>query len=82
MEIDPNISIPEGRSEKMRADREKLDLAMARACITTAQLSKDAKMPRPTVNNVISGRSVRPSTMGKIAVALRVDVAEILKKEA
>ena len=38
-------------------------------------------MPRPTVNNVITGRSVRPATLGRIARALGVDVAEIIEKE-
>ena len=60
----------------MKADRNKLELALARACMTAA-----AEMPRTTVNNVITGRNVRPATMGRIARALGVDVAEIIREE-
>ena len=66
----------------MKADRNKLELAMARACMTPELLAAAAEMPRPTVNNVISGRSVRPATLGRIAKSLGVDPAEIIKEEA
>lgn len=52
----------------MKANRRKLELAMAKA----------AGMPRPTVNSVIGGRSSRPGTIGRIAKALGVDVTEII----
>lgn len=65
----------------MKADRKKLELAMARACMNTEDLRAKTELPRPTVNNVIIGRSVRPGTIGRIAVALGVDVTEILADE-
>lgn len=65
----------------MKADNKKLRLAMARACMNTADLSKAAEMPTQTVNGVLRGRSVRPATIGRIAKALGVDVADILEKE-
>ena len=55
----------------MKANRKKLELAMAKACM----------MPRPTLNNVISGKSAKPATIGRIARALGVDVTEILETE-
>lgn len=64
----------------MKANKNKLILAMARACMNTEDLAISAKMPRPTVNNVITGRSVRPRTMGEIARALGVDVSEIIEE--
>lgn len=64
----------------MRADKEKLFLAMANACMNTAQLQETSGLPRPSVNNVISGRGVRPATIGKVAKALGVKVEEILQK--
>ena len=64
----------------MKANRDKLVLAMARACMGTADLANLAEMPRPTVNKVITGRSVRPGTLGKIARALGVDVTDILEE--
>lgn len=65
----------------MKADRKKLELAMARACMNTGDLVKTSAMPRPTVNNVITGRNVSPATLGRIARALGVDVTDILEVE-
>lgn len=62
----------------MKANKDKLVLAMARACMNTEDLAVSAEMPRPTVNNVITGRNVRPGTLGRIARALGVDVVEIM----
>ena len=66
----------------MKADRNKLELAMARACLLPSELAERAGMPRPTVSGVISmldGMNVRPATLGKIARALGVDVEELLE---
>lgn len=65
----------------MKADRKKLELAMARACMESADLPAAAGLPRPTVQNLIVGKSVRPATLGKIAKALGVDPTEILESE-
>lgn len=35
-------------------------------------------MHRPTLNRVISGKSVLPGTLGKVAKALNVNVAELI----
>lgn len=66
----------------MKADRKKLELAMARACMSSADLPVAAGLPRPTVQNAIVGKSVRPATLGRIAKALGVDPADIIKEEA
>lgn len=66
----------------MRADRKKLELAMARACMSQSDLVFSAKMPENTVKNVLQGRSVRPATLGRVAKALNVDPAELLNTEA
>ena len=63
----------------MKASRKKLEIAMAKKCMNTKDLQKLANMPRPTLNNIISGRSVRPKTIGLVADALGVDVTEILE---
>lgn len=65
----------------MKADTSKLRLAMARACMNPQDLAKAAEMPPQTVNGVLRGRSVRPATIGRIARALCVDVAEIVKED-
>lgn len=63
----------------MKVDRQKLELAMARACMNTADLIATG-LPRPTVTNVIMGRGVRPATLGRIAKALGVDPADIIEE--
>ena len=65
----------------MKVNRDKLELAMARACMNTADLAQKAELPRPTLNNAIVGRDVRPGTIGRIAKALGCDVTEILETE-
>lgn len=65
----------------MKTNRKKLELAMARACMNTEDLQKAAEMPRPSLNNVISGKSARPATIGRIARALGVDVTEIIDED-
>lgn len=64
----------------MEASKERLTIAMARACMNSADLAKATGMPQQTVNGVIRERSVRPATLGRIAKALGVDVTEILKE--
>lgn len=56
----------------MKADRKKLELELA--CMNTEDLQKASNMPRATINNVISGRNVRPGTIGQVAKGLGVDV--------
>lgn len=63
----------------MKADRKKLEIAMANACMNPSDLVRTAGVPRPTFNNVLTGRGVRPATIGRIASALGVDVREILE---
>lgn len=64
----------------MKVDRQKLELAMARACMNSADLPTAAGLPRPTVQNAIVGKGVRPATLGKIARALGVDPAELIEE--
>ena len=65
----------------MKADISKLRLAMARACMNPQDIAKAADMPPQTVNGVLRGRSIRPATIGRIAKALGVDVADLLEEE-
>lgn len=66
---------------RIKANILKLRIIMANACIDVRDLQEKSQMPRPTLNNVVSGRSVRPATLGKVARALGVDVREILDLE-
>ena len=53
---------------------------MARACMNSADLPAAAGLPRPTVQNAIVGKGVRPATLGRIAKALGVDPTELLEE--
>lgn len=63
----------------MKADKAKIDIAMARRCINTYDLAKIANMPIPTMNNVLKGKPIKPATIGKLARALEVDVTELIE---
>lgn len=68
----------------MIADKYKVQIAMARACMTVSDIAQKANMPFQSVKNVVGGRrSVRPETIGRVAKVLQIDVTEILadKKE-
>ena len=53
---------------------------MAKACMDSRDLAIAASLPRPTLNNAITGRNLRPATIGKIAKALNVPVEQILEE--
>ena len=64
----------------MKINREKYELARARACMGQKDLEA-AGTPKGTLCRVISGKDTRPETVGRIARALGVDVTEILETE-
>lgn len=68
------------KENKMKINKKKIQIAMARNCMNTVDLQKTTGMPRPTVDNVVSGKNVRPGTVGRIAKALGVDVTEIIEQ--
>lgn len=53
---------------------------MANACMNANDIQKVSDIPRPTINNVISGKNVRTGTIGKVARALGVSVTEIIEQ--
>lgn len=65
----------------MKVNRKKLELAMARACMNSKDLPEATQLPRPTINNAIVGKCVRPKTVGCIARALNCDPLDILEGE-
>ena len=44
----------------MRADRKKVELAMARACLSNSEVAERADMPETTAKAVLQGRSAKP----------------------
>lgn len=63
----------------MKADKRKIEIAMARACVNTEDLQKSTGLPKTTINNVLKGKNVLPATLGKLAAGLKVDVTDIIE---
>lgn len=66
----------------MNLDLNKLKLVQARACLSANELTDMTGLSRATVSKVINGKvKATPKTIGLIAKALNVDVAEIISEE-
>ena len=65
----------------MKLCKESILIFMARLCINRKQLAELAGVSRQTISSAINGRECNPALVGKIAVALKVDVMEILKQK-
>ncbi|RKW53027.1 MAG: XRE family transcriptional regulator [Lachnospiraceae bacterium] len=62
----------------MKLDRVKIELLQAKSCMSTSELLQKAKISFPVLLN--AGKKIcRPTTAGKIAKALGVDVTEIIE---
>lgn len=64
----------------MKLDKSKLEIAMARKCIDPKALTKQAGICYPTLIRAAKDGKAKPSTIGKIADVLGVDVLEILEE--
>ena len=63
----------------MKISIERLNLELARKCMTTHHLRK-AVSPQ-TIVKIRNGFEVNPATVGRIAKALEVDPSEIIEQE-
>ncbi len=61
----------------MRIDPQKLDLCLARRCMSEAELRKGTS-PQ-TLQKIRRGLDVKPKTVGIIANTLQVDVTDIIE---
>lgn len=64
----------------MKIDNYKLDLLLAKRCMNLRDLR--AGTSPQTLTRIRRGEEVLPATLGRIAKALGVDPAELLKEEA
>ena len=62
----------------MKVSRRKLEIAMAKACMPRAKLEKKTGLSCTSISNAALGREVLPTTVGKIARALGVDVEDLM----
>lgn len=65
----------------MKASISKIEILRARLCMSSKELQKTSGLPRGTYIGLISGKNVRPETIGRVAKALKVDVADIIEDE-
>lgn len=65
----------------LKISARKLNIALARKCWNQRTLRDMGTVSAQTLLNINKGKSVMPATAGKIAVALGVDVAEIIEQE-
>lgn len=63
----------------MKLQKSKLELAMARACMSARDLRQRGLSPA-TISRAVHGEELTVKTAGKIARALGVDVAEIMEE--
>lgn len=65
--------------EKMIANKRKLELALATACMNPMELCKVAEIRYQTYQRITSGKEAKPATIGKIAKALNVPVETLIE---
>lgn len=65
----------------MKISIRKLNLALARKCWNQRNLRDNAIVSAQTILNINKGKPILPATAGKIAVALGVDVTDIIEEE-
>lgn len=63
----------------MRLQKIKLEIALARACMSTRDLRKKGLSPA-TLSRAVRGEDLNVKTVGKIARALGVDVTELMEE--
>ena len=67
----------------MKVDTEKLKIAQANKCMTNHDLCRVAKIGHVTLIEIKNGTRKKPTlkTIGKLAKALNIDVADLLQAE-
>lgn len=66
----------------MKINKQKLQLAMANACLNMDDLAALAEVSRVSISKYLSGlRNPKPKTIGKIAKALKVPVESLIDME-
>jgi len=68
------------RGEKLKIDRKKLELALARACMNSQDLYLKG-IPKGTFCRAMGSKQIKPGTAGKIAKAIGCDITEIIETD-
>lgn len=62
----------------MRLDKQKVNLQLAKKCLSNLEAAELAEISANRFLQIVKGRSVTPKTAGKIARALGCDITDIL----
>ena len=65
----------------MKVNKYKVEIAMARKCVNAYDICKTANMQYQMFRRIFNGATCKPTTVGRIATALGVDVTEIIDTE-
>ena len=65
----------------MEINKYVIQSCMAKQKLTTKDLAEKCSMRPQNLSNILSRKTCKPATVGRIAEALGVDVTEILAKE-
>lgn len=63
----------------MKIDEKKLELELARKCMSISDLTRASNISRTTIYQILDGRSTGTAVAGKIAKAMGVDILDIIK---
>jgi DNA-binding Xre family transcriptional regulator len=64
----------------MRISKNKFDMVIAENCISVKELSEQSGVPMQTISAIVNNRrNPKPLTVGKLARALSVKVADIVE---
>lgn len=66
----------------LKLDRKKLDIVLARRCMSITEAVKLAGISNALLTRVLSNKcTLTPKTLGKISKALNVDPTELLEED-
>ena len=65
----------------MRIATQKINIALAKKGLTRSDLAKRAQMSRQNISTILTRGTCEPRTLGKLALALEVDVEDLIAKE-
>lgn len=65
----------------MKISNKKIEIAMAKNCLTIAQAAERAGISRQRFSTILNQKNVTPRAVGNIARGIGVDVTEIIDSE-
>lgn len=66
----------------MILNKERINVAMANACMNPGDLCKEAGITYQTYHRIISGKPCKTATAGKIASVLNVRAEDLIDRES